>query len=174
MTFAKDILVLDFEATSGDPYTAKPTQLGAILLDKATLTEKDAFSSYIHADLGGKVNPVSRITQEMLEGAPTPAEIGKRFFEKFGTNVLLASWVASLDRGMLKTIMDAAGIDAANYDYHFLDIWPAAYIHLLKRGYTGGIRSEEMFREFGAPPRDGHDALADCRIAADILRKIVR
>jgi len=35
------------------------------------------------------------------------------------------------------------------------------------------MRSEEIFQEFGAKPRGLHDALEDCRIAADVLRKIV-
>ncbi|MBI2039416.1 MAG: 3'-5' exonuclease [Candidatus Niyogibacteria bacterium] len=174
MMFAKDILIVDFEATAPDPYTAEPTQLGAVLLDKGTLAEKDSFLSYIYTDLGGETNPVSGISQDMLEGAPPQAEVGKRFFEKFGTDILLASWVEHLDRRMVKKLMDAAGLDYTKYDYHFLDIWPAAYIHLAKNGYTGGMRSEEMFQAFEMPPRGTHDALEDCRIAADILRKIVR
>ncbi len=94
-------------------------------------------------------------------------------FEKFGTDILIGSWVATLDISHFKKIINAAGIDWEQYDYHVLDIWPAAYIHLLKNGYRGETGSEEIFLAFGAKPRGFHNALEDCRIAADVLRKIV-
>jgi DNA polymerase III epsilon subunit-like protein len=166
MPFVKDILVIDFEGL------IEPVQIGAVLLDKQTLAEKDSFSSYIFANLHGEVKAVSGISQQTLEGAPSPAEVGKVIFERFGTNVLIAAWVAQGDRRNFEKIITAAGVDIKQYDYHILDIWPAAYIHLLKQGYTGGIRSEEMFAAFGAKPRGLHDALEDARIAADVLRKI--
>ncbi len=173
MKFLKDILLIDFEATVPDIDLAEPTQLGALLLDKETLAVKDQFVSYIAADLHGEVNPKSGITQTALLGAPTQAEVGKRFFEQFGTDVLLGSWVANLDREMLRKILVSASIDSKLYDYHLLDLWPAAYIHLLKQGYTGAIGSEAMFQALGAKPREKHDALEDCHIAADVLRKLM-
>ena len=49
--FIKDIVIIDFEATGGDLRVAQPLQLGAILIDRETLKEKKAFSSFIAADL---------------------------------------------------------------------------------------------------------------------------
>ncbi len=167
MKFPKDILVIDFEGTS------EPAQIGAILLDKETLEEKDSFKSYIWADLKGETAHGSGITQEMLEGAPSAAEVGKAIFEKFGTEVFIATWVANYDMKCFEKILSTAGIAFSHYDYHILDLWPMAYLHLLKRGYMGSPRSEAMFREFGAKPRGLHDPVEDCRIAADVLRKIV-
>lgn len=167
--FLKDILVLDFEGRGSN----LPTQIGAVLLYKDTLEEKDSFSSYIYADVRGLEGGRAGITQEMLEGAPSQAEVGKSFLEKFGTDILLASWVANRDTGYFDLLMKASDVPTwKTYDYHVLDIWPAAYLYLLKKGYTGGIGSEEMFRAFGAKPRGTHDALEDCRIASDVLRKI--
>lgn len=166
MKFVKDILLIDFEGKN------EPTQIGAILLDKDSLSEKDSFSSYIYADLTGYVSPKSGITQEMLKGAPTQAEVGKKVFEKFGTDILIGSWVANLDMTNFQKIINSAGIKWEQYNYHVLDIWPAAYIYLLKQGYEGSISSEDIFKAFGAKPRELHDALEDCRIAADVLRKI--
>ncbi len=167
MKFSKNILCIDFEGKT------EPVQIGAILLDKETLEEKDSFSSYILADLKGKIKSASGISEELLKGAPSQAEVGRMVFEKFGTDVLIGSWAATLDITHFKKIIHAAGIDWGQYDYHVLDIWPVAYIHLLKQGYTGSIRSEEIFQQFGAKPRGLHNALEDCRIAADVLRKIV-
>ena len=168
MRFIKDILIIDFEGKR------EPIQIGALLLDKDTLAEKDSFCSYIYADLKEKDRSKSKssITQDMLKGAPSQSEVGREFFEKFGTNILIGSWVDTLDIMHFKKIIDAAGITWDQYDYHILDIWPAAYIYLLKQGYEGGISSEEMFQFFGAKPRGRHNALEDCKITADILRKI--
>lgn len=170
MKFIKDILVIDFEG-AGEP-DHEPAQIGAVLLDKETLSEKDSFSSYIFANLRREADSTSGITQKMLDSAPTQAEVGKMVFEKFGTDFLIGSWVANFDIICFKKIMNAAGISWDQYDYHVLDIWPAVYIYLLKQGYTGGIRSEEIFQFFGAKPRGNHDALEDCRIASEVLRKI--
>ena len=167
MKFKKDILIIDFEGMKN------PVQIGAVLLDKKTLNEKDNFSTYIFADLKGKIKVISGISQETLKGAPSQAEAGQMIFEKFGTDIIIGSWVAKSDIKNFEKIITAAEIDLKLYDYHVLDIWPAAYIYLVKQGYSGGMRSEEMFKEFGAKPRGLHDALEDCRIAADVLRKIV-
>jgi DNA polymerase III epsilon subunit-like protein len=174
MKFHRDILIIDFEGRK------KPVQIGAVLLDKETLEEKDSFLSYIYADLEGFVSQKSGITQEMINDAPTQAEVGKMIYERFGTDVFLGSFVQNLDTSHFAKIMSAAGIDFIEsqndfkkYNYHILDIWPVAYIHLLKQGYKGGTRSEEIFQALGAKPRGLHNALEDCRIAADVLRKVV-
>jgi len=167
MNFVKDILVIDFEGFD------EPKQIGAILLDKNTLEEKDSFVSYIYADMKGKKSIKSGITQDMLEGAPSQAEIGKIVYDKFGTEVFICSFVSNLDLAHFRKIMLSAGVDFSKYDYHILDLWPVAYLYLLKQGYKGGIDSEEIFKAFGNKPRGLHNALEDCKIAADILRKLV-
>lgn len=167
MKFIKDILIIDFEGL------AEPVQIGAVLLDKETLVEKDHFSTYIFADLKNKIKITSGISQETLENAPSQTEVGRMIFEKFGADIIIGSWVANADIKNFKKIIEAAGLDFELYDYHILDIWPVTYIHLLKQGYSGSMRSEEIFKEFGAKPRRLHDALEDCRIAADVLRKII-
>lgn len=166
MKFPKDIVIIDFEGWE------QPNQLAAIRLDKDTLEEKDSFVSYIYADLKGKTSMVTGITQEMLEGAPKQAEVAKRFHTQFGTDIFLSSFVINLDLQHFKTILKAAGIDFLSYDYHIIDLWTLAYIHLLKQGYTGSQKSEPIFQAFGAKPRSSHDALEDCRIAAEVLRKV--
>ncbi len=166
MHFPKDILIIDFEGMD------QPVQVGALLLDKDTLTAKKEYVSYIWADLQGKVKSVSGISQADLKGAPSKEEVGKQLFETFGTEVILATWVAVNDIHQLSKLISAAGLDMRSYDYHVLDLWSVAYLYLLRAGYDGGMRSEEMFKVFGVKPRGLHDALEDCRIEAEILRKI--
>ncbi|MFZ2522891.1 MAG: 3'-5' exonuclease [Minisyncoccia bacterium] len=167
MKFPKDIVIVDFEG-SGD----QPTQIGVVLLDKETLEEKDSFVSYISAVIE-KPSKASGITQEMLVGAPTQAEVGKMIHQKFGTDFFFAYFVGDLDIRFFKLLINAAGVPFSEYDYHTIDIWSLAYFHLLKKGYTGGLRSEQIFQEFGAKPRGLHNALEDSRLTADVLRKIV-
>lgn len=167
MSFIKDILVIDFEGRD------TPVQIGALLLDKNTLEEKASFSSYIYTDLQDRTIKKSGITQEVLKNAPSQAEVGRAIFEKFGTNILIGSWVDTLDIDHFRKIMGAAEIKWGQYDYHVLDIWPVAYVYLLQHGYAGNIDSESIFRAFNEKPRGLHDALEDCRIAASVLRKII-
>jgi DNA polymerase III alpha subunit (gram-positive type) len=168
MKFLKDILVLDFEGGHHGP-----KQLGAVLLDKETLDEKDRFVSYMYLDMQGIPSLKSGITQDMLDDAPQPGKVAKKFYKKFGTNVFLASFVSDLDIQHLRRIIKEAGLNSFEYDYHILDIWPLAYTHLLKNGYEGNFDSESIFQAFGFSPRANHNALEDARIAAGVLRKIV-
>ena len=140
-------------------------------MDKDTLEEKDSFASYIYQVMNTVVTK-SGITEEMLVGAPTQEEVGKMIVEKFGKDFLIGSWVANLDTQHFRTLISDAGHAWDEFDFHIVDVWPAAYIHLVKQGYKGSISSEEMFQAFGAHPRGLHDALEDARIAAGILRQL--
>lgn len=173
--FAKDILLIDFESTGLDPIEHDATQLGAILLDKNTLKEKKSFSSYIAADLT-KASPealaVSGITAEKLEGAPSPTEVIKKFLDEFGTDVFLASWNSILDRGLLDKMLRMVGKDIFVYDYHYLDVWPICYMHLARSGQGDKLRGDDTFAALGLSARAAHDALEDCRYAAEALRAV--
>ncbi len=176
MKLHKDILVIDFETTDITLDNAEPIQLGAILLDKETLEEKDAFNSYIAADLS-KASPeamrINGITAEQLTDAPTQEEVAQKFVDQFGFEPMLASWVNFLDRRMLEKLLATINLPINSYDYHYLDIWPVAYVHLMKSGYSGPIKSESMFEAFNLEKRGSHDALEDCRKAAEVLRKLL-
>ncbi len=177
MKLVKDILLIDFETTDIDPLKAKPVQLAAVLLDKSDLQEKANFATFIKQDLSD-ANPqalaINGITEKHLESAPSQDEVIKKFIEKFGSNIMLCSWVQFLDRAMLFKMLADAKLDYRIYDYyHYLDLWPVSYIYLAKQGYAGEINSESMFKAFGLASRKQHDALEDCRMAAEILRKIL-
>lgn len=178
VAFPKDLLVIDFETTGIISATAEPIELGAILLDRETLQEKDHFHSSIYNDLAQMdlENIVAwSVPVEITKAAPKIEVVARAFFDRFGYDVWLSSWVHKLDRAMLDKVLKSIGEDIERYDHHYFDLWPPAYLHLLKSGYTGSCHSEEMFQAFGMPPRTGHhNALQDCRFAADVLRQIVR
>ncbi|MCC7543378.1 hypothetical protein IT415_01555 [bacterium] len=182
--FSKDILLIDFESTGFtrdidtqdiiDP--GDPTQLGAVLLDKQTLVEKQHFLSDIKADparLDAWVLEHTDITAERVANAPTAKEVAKQFIETFGEDIYLASWNVSFDRAWLDTFLRAVHRRETMYDYHHIDIWTLAYTYLCELGHPEIIRSEETFRAFGQDTRSAHNALDDCRRTADVLRAII-
>ncbi|MEI8072878.1 MAG: 3'-5' exonuclease [Candidatus Saccharibacteria bacterium] len=176
MRFKKDILMLDFETTDGRPPKAKPIQLAAVLLDKDTLKEKKSFSSYIRQDMADadpRSSQIHGITEAQLNDAPSQNEVMQKFLDYFGTNVFLSCWTTSLDMRMLENMMLAIGHDFMEYNYHFLDLWPLAYVHCVKQNKGELFNSIAIFNEFGLPPRGNHDALEDCRHTAEVLRKLV-
>lgn len=178
MKFIKDILIIDFEGNhnGGNIDVSDPSQLGAILLDKETLEEKKSFISYVNFDyskMSEDDKKAHKYTKEDIEKAPTQKEVGKLFRKTFGTDFILCSWVGNMDMEFLTRILKSADLSIFDYDYHRLDLWPMAYMYLLKNGYKGGIKSQEMFDALGIDREGLHDALGDCRFEANILRKIM-
>ncbi|MBP9827078.1 3'-5' exonuclease [Candidatus Saccharibacteria bacterium] len=182
--FSKDILLIDFESTGfiRDPATkdvidpGDPTQLGAVLLDKQSLKEKDSFLSDIKADparLDPWVLEHTDITAERVLRAPTLQDIAQQFLNHFGSNIYLASWNVSFDRHWLNTLMQSINRRDSLYDYHHIDVWTLAYTYLCQNSRPEIIRSEDTFRAFGQSERSAHNALDDCRRTAEVLRAII-
>lgn len=178
IAFPKDILIIDFESTLGDNSEKnKPAQFAAILLDKNSLKEKESFTSFIKTDLS--TIPPQRLsakgfTSENFDNAPSAHEVVNKFIKLFGKDYFISSWVANLDIKLFEKLISSANISFSEFDYHIYDIWPVAYTYLLQHGYTGSFRSEDIFQYFGLQKRGKHDALEDCRYAADVLRKIMK
>lgn len=173
--FSKDILVIDFETTGLDLEKSLPIQIGAVLLDRQSLKEKDSFISFIKqdvSDMSDESAKVHGITQEVLNSAPDQKEIIMEFLNKFGTNIYLASWNEMLDHMMLKRMLESIDKDIYEHDYHYLDIWSLAYFHMVRQGKGDIIKSEPTFLYFGLPPRKSHNALEDCRNTAEVLRRV--
>ncbi len=177
ITFPKDILIIDFESSLGDSENTEPVQFGAVLLDKTTLQEKKSFVSFIKTDLS--LIPPTRLKEKgyvpgKINNSPVASDVARKFMEQFGKDFFISSWAAGLDRMLFRKLMSSAGIPHSEFDYHIYDLWPVAYTYLLQKGYAGSWRSEEMFKEFGLSSRGIHDALDDCRRAAQILREIIK
>ncbi len=179
MKFLKDLLIIDFEATGAQPSIDQPIQLAAILLDKETLQEKKSFSTKIKADLSITTDDevkeiISGFSQTDLDAAPTKAETAKMFVDTFGLNdYLLSAWVMNLDDRYMEKVLTEGGYNFDELDYHKMDLFPIVYTYLVKSGYTGGIRTKNIYSYFGVERGAQHDALEDCRISAEILRKVM-
>jgi DNA polymerase III epsilon subunit-like protein len=124
---------------------------------------------------------VNKITEAMLKGAPTLAAVLKDFDAQFDPRkVLLASYVSFTDRWFMKTAYKTAGL-SWRFDHHVFDLWPIFFLH---RAATDGLRpSKKRFAGFGLEVLKKdlkmssgklHDALTDCRVEAEVLRRILK
>lgn len=176
MEFPKDILVIDFEATGNDFDIAEPIQLAGLLLDRVTLEEKKSFDSLIRADISKiqqEALPYINVDLELVKTAPLCSEVIRAFIDTFGTNVFISSFVSGQDMRLLHRMLQSLKLSSYTFDYHILDLWPLAYIYLLKKGYTGSIRARDLIDALGIKKEGYHNALNDCKIGVEILRKIV-
>lgn len=183
MKFSKDILLIDIEATGIDIAKHEMIQLAAIRLDKKTLKEKAAFSSFIRPLRWKTRQPeamaVNKITFDMVKGASLAKDVVKEFRAMFpAKDVILANYGGILDITFLRKTFEHAGL-AYEYDYHVFNLWGLCYAYLAKHGkFTNkkkfaGFGLEDFGRMFRLSSQT-HDALDDCRLEADVLRQILK
>jgi len=186
MNFHKDILLIDTEFSGFDvPKKHDLLQIAGVLLDKKTLKEKKFFNTYVKPakwksrDLASM--KVNKISWEMVKDAPSLPVAIKKFNRAFPKNVIQAFYVGYNDKRILMDAYKRAGVKWP-FDYHYFDLWALFYGYLAKRGK---LNSKKDFAGFGLEylikvlkininKNDMHDALVDCRLEAEVLRKIIR
>jgi len=184
MNFKKDILLIDTEFSGFDIKKHEILQLSAVLLDKKTLKEKKFFSSFVkpkHWKFRDRESmAVNRITLEMLKNAPTLTQVIKKFDRTFGHNVIQAFYVGYNDKRFLMDSYKKAGVKW-QYDYHYFDLWGLFYPYLAAKNRLSSVKNfagfgiESMLKMFKIKqPKNLHDALVDCRVEAEILRKVMK
>ena len=185
MNFKRDLLLVDLETTGTDPNRHEIIQLAAVLLDKKTLKEKKFFNAYIkpvrwiNRDLASM--QVNGIKYDWLKTAPNLAMVLKNFQKRFNLQKVVLSYyvgvfdIVFLQKAFVKTNRKWP------FDYHYFNIWAAFYPLLAKRNK---LNSNKDFAGFGVDylikyfkirqlgPQ--HDALVDCRLEAEILRKVMK
>lgn len=182
--FHRDILIIDIEATGVDLQRHELIELGAVLLDKKTLKEKKSFESFVKPQHWGKRDPeamaVNNITWQELKAAPTITTVLRKFKKTFGTNVMVGNYGTILDTAMLRKSFREAHI-IYPYDYHVFDIWPLCFLYMAKRKKLtnkqkfSGFSLEDIATDLRIKvPENRHSALADCRLEAEVLRKLVK
>lgn len=183
MHFSKDLLIIDIEASGLDVAKHEMIQLAAVLLDKKTLKEKASFNAYIKPRRWKNRQPeamaVNGIRYEQLAHAPSHVEVLSAFSKKFKPQtVILANYGGILDITFLRTAYAQAKLPYA-FDYHIFNIWPLCYTYMAK---YGKFLNKKKFPQFGLEdfiklfklPTQTHDALDDCRVEAEILRRILK
>ncbi len=180
--FNKDLLLIDIEATGLDSRKYDLIQLAAVLLDRKTLKEKKSFTSYIkpiHRKRDPESMAVNGISENALLTAPGGRGVLLKFNRTFGRDLILAHYAGVMDITFLRTAYDYAGLKWP-YDHHIFNIWAILYTYAAKRNLLtdktkfAGFGLESLAEHFGIPTGQMHDALADCRLEAEILRRVLK
>lgn len=181
--FNKDLLLLDLEMTGTDVSKHEIIQIAAILLDKKTLKEKASFSSYVKPRRWKNRDPeamaICKISWDEVKGAPNMKTVLSEFVEVFGKQVIPTNYGGNMDFTFLPAAFKQSKL-AYPYEYHTLNIWPLCYLYMAKRKKLTnrkrfvGFTLEEVARDLKVGiPKNRHDAMADCRLEADVLRKLI-
>lgn len=186
MNFKRDILLIDTEFSGFDvPKKHDLLQIAAVLLDRKTLKEKKSFNVYIKPAKWKTRDPqsmaVNKITWDMVKAAPTLKQAVKKFNRAFPSNVIQAFYVGYNDKRILSDAYKRAGVKWP-FDYHYFDLWAFFFAVLAKKNQ---LKSKKDFAGFGLESlikmfkikidkKQMHNALVDCRLEADILRKILK
>jgi DNA polymerase-3 subunit epsilon len=186
MNFNKDILLIDTEFSGFNfPKKHDLLQIAAVLLDKITLKEKKSFNIYVRPshwktrDLESMA--VNKISWEMVKDAPKLKDAIKKFDAAFPKNVIQAFYVGYNDKRILIEAYKQAGVKW-QFDYHYFDLWALFYGLLAKKNQ---LKSKKDFAGFGLEylikklkikidENKMHNALVDCRLEAEILRRVIK
>lgn len=182
--FKHDLLLIDIESTGVDTSKHELIELGAILLDKKTLKEKRSFESFVKPtrwkDRDPEAMAVNQISYEQLKNAASLKTVITKFEKTFGNKVTLANYGTILDTAILRKSYKQIG-SLYPFDYHVFDMWPLCYTFMAKRRKLAnrkkfaGFSLEDLADTLRVKiPSNRHTALADCRLEAEILRKLLK
>ena len=176
--FKKDILIVDFEATGFDVEKDDPVQVGLVLLDKDTLEEKFSFSSWIYTDKelsedmkGFKWASIKKDKFDFIKNAPKLKEVAAEIKKILPQEYTFSSWNTFFDFSLWRRLFKEVDVKVSHI--HLLDLWVIAYDRLLRNpDYNGDFTSESVFQFLNLGKRETHDALNDCRLEAETLRRL--
>lgn len=185
MNFKKDILLIDTEFSGFNDKKHELLQLAGVLLDKKTLKEKKVFSSFVRPTKWKHRNresmAVNKITFDAVKDAPSLKEAIRLFDKTFGHDVILAAYVGYNDKKFLMSAYKKAGVKF-NFDYHYFDLWGLFYGYLAAKNKLTSVKNfagfglEHLVKMFKIKVDESklHDALQDCRVEAEVLRKVIK
>ena len=183
--FKKDILLIDLEFSGFDIHKNDILQIAAVLLDKKSLKEKKSFSSFVKPENWQSRDmesmAVNKISFDTVKDAPSLKEVIKKFEKTFGHNVILAAYVGYNDKKFLLEAYKRAKIKW-QFDYHYFDLWGLFYGYLAsknkltsKKDFAGfGLESMIKMLNIKIDKNNLHNALVDCRVEAEVLRKVMK
>ncbi len=181
--FPRHLLLLDLETTGTDERVHEIIQLSAVLLDRKTLREVKHFSSYAKpvrwAKREREAMAVNKLTPAELRNAPALANVLRSFSRAFKpAEVVLCHYGSSLDINFLKNAFRDNRLPW-RFDYHYFNLFGLFWTYLaLKRDLKNrdrftGFSLEDLMGRFGIVSKNRHDGLEDCRVEAEILRRVM-
>jgi len=176
MKFIKDLLFFEINVEGPNFDKDNITQLSAILLDKHNLLEKNSFNSYVRVSYLESVmfqhSKMLRVDYETIRTAPKIYDVAKKFKEKFGTDILLATQNIT-NLLYLKNAFKKAVVPF-DYDLHMIELWTLGYIYTLNYGLRKMPTFHTFVDHFKLKQHNPADALEKVRLEAEIFRKIIK
>ncbi len=192
--FNKDLLLIDLEMTGLDVSKHEIIQIAAVLLDSRTLKEKACFNAFTKSVRWQNRNKesmrINGIKAEWVKHAPALGVVLKAFNKKFNPKkVVLCNYGGSMDMDFLRKAYQENKLKW-QFDYHFFNLWAYFFAVLAsknqlnnKKKFTG-FSLEDLMKRFKISAKGGsafggknlgsrHDALTDCRIEAEVLRRMI-
>ena len=112
-SLSDEMVVFDVETTGLDTRTCGLTQIGAVLVKNGEIVDRFATLVDPGMPIPPAITELTGITDEMVKGAPTPAEALKRFLAFAGDRVLIAH-NANFDTGVIRTLSQKEKIPFTN------------------------------------------------------------
>ena len=172
----RDILVIDTETTGIDPTTDSIVEIGACLLEGATLRQIGSFSRRVRPEspMSASAARIHGLSDAVLSSAPPIRDALVEFSAFAPASALLAGHNICFDVSHLKSSYKCARMEYP-FDYHSLDIWSLAFFcHRLRPSFPAPVDLDALVEHFGLQRSLSHSALEDATIAADVLRIVVR
>jgi DNA polymerase III subunit epsilon len=170
------ILLIDVETTGIDPHRHEIVQLGALLLKGQDLEEHDAFSSLVRpiGPISVGAQKVHGLTIQNLERGPPLECVIREFDARFPADALIAGHNVGFDVAFLKRAYAQVQLTYP-FDYHVLDLWSVAFFVLTAQGVTlPTYNLDNLCSLYGVRRDRQHDALADVRASASVMRYLFR
>jgi DNA polymerase III epsilon subunit-like protein len=191
--FPRDLLIIDTESTGLIENAPRGyhtvIQLGAVLIDKSTLCEKTSFLSYVRTSKKQWARSTKSalhthgLTFEDVEDAPTWREVTKDFKYEFSYRDydIAGQNVKQFDIPILEQMgnghLDWLFSFKAQDRHRVIDVWDFFICAgtFLKHPYASKYASlRNIAKHYKIPASEKHDALEDCRITAEALRRVGR
>lgn len=112
-SLSDEMVVFDIETTGLDNRSCGITEIGAVLIRDGEVI--DRFDTFVDSGvpIPPEISELTGITDEMVKGAPTPAEALRAFLDFAGDRVLIAH-NANFDTGFLRVVSQREGIPFPN------------------------------------------------------------
>lgn len=176
MKFIKDLLFFEVQTTGADPDKDAVIQLSAVLLDKDNLLEKNNFNSCVKVSyLDSVVHEHAKLLNvppEVLRKSPKIYDVAKQFRNKFGRDLLLATY--NFQNLLFLKNAFKKGAVPFDYDPHIIQLWTLGYIYTLNYGLKKMPSLNTFFDYFKLKSKSPFDALERVRLEAEIFRKIIK
>ncbi len=183
--FKKDLLLIDLEMTGLDVHKHEIIQIAGVLLDSQTLEEKACFNAFAKSirwqNRDRESMRVNGIKAEWVSHAPSLSVVLKAFSKKFNPKqVILCNYGGPMDMDFLRKAYADSKLKW-QFDYHFFNLWAYFFAVLArknqltnKKKFTG-FSLDDLVKKFKIKNLGSrHDALTDCRIEAEVLRRMIK